>query len=61
MSMKSNTVKKKLNLKKSRKYYISLLFNLRKQKLHRTLRQPEDLNDNNRKVILNFAIDSVEN
>ena len=60
MSIKSNTAKKKLNLKKSRKYCISLLFNLRRQKLHRTLRQPEDLSDNNRRIILNFAIGSVE-
>ena len=51
--MNSNTTKKKFNLKKSRKYDISLLFNLRKQKQH------EDLSDDNRRII-NFVIGSVE-
>ena len=60
MSMKFNTAKKKSKLKKSRMDYISLLFYLWKQKLHRILRQPEDLRDDNRRVILNFAIGSIE-
>ena len=54
MSMKSNTAKKKSKLKKEMEYGVGLLFNFRKQKLHRILRQSRDLNDDNRRVILNL-------
>ena len=58
--MNSNTIKNKSKLKKSRKYHISLLFSSRRQKVHRTLRQTEDLLNDNSRVILHFVIGPVE-